>query len=74
MDFDPEKKRHKDTDARWTKKRGGGTYIVYKNHAKVCVKTMLIFGYDTTSAYVHDSRRASERIDSNDREGRGGIS
>ena len=43
----PHKKCHKDIDARWTKK-GGGTFYGYKNHAKVCRKTKLIMGYDTT--------------------------
>ena len=43
MDFDPEKKRHKDTDARWTKKRGG-TFFGYKNHAKVCVALTIFLG------------------------------
>ncbi len=64
----PNKKRHKDTDARWTKKRDE-TFYGYKNHAKVCVKTKLITGYDTTDASVHDSRRASELVDENDAEG-----
>ena len=67
----PNKKRHKDTDARWTKKRDE-TFYGYKNHAKVCVKTKLITGYDTTDASVHDSREASELVDDNDAEGRYG--
>lgn len=64
----PNKKCHKDTDARWTKKRDE-TFYGYKNHAKVCVKTKLITGYDTTDASVHDSRQASELVDDNDAEG-----
>ena len=64
----PNKKRHKDTDARWTKKRDE-TFYGYKNHAKVCVKTKLITGYDTTDASVHDSWRASELVDEIDAEG-----
>ena len=52
-------------DARWTKK-GGETFYGYKNHAKVCRKTKLIMGYDTTSASVHDSKRGAELVDSND--------
>ena len=51
----PHKKCHKDIDARWTKK-GGEAFCDYKNHAKVCRKTKLIMGYDTTSASVHDSK------------------
>lgn len=61
----PNKKSHKDVDARWTKKRNE-TFFGYKNHAKVCVKTKLITGYDTTDASVHDSKRASELVDDND--------
>lgn len=61
----PHKKRHKDIDARWTKK-GGDTFYGYKNHAKVCRKTKLIMGYDTTSASVHDSKCGAELIDNND--------
>lgn len=58
----------KDIDARWTKKRDE-TFFGYKNHAKVCVKTKLITGNDTTDASVHDSKRVSELIDTNDKEG-----
>lgn len=64
----PHKKSHKDVDARWTKKREE-TFFGYKNHAKVCAKTKLITGYDTTDASVHDSKRASELIGPNDKEG-----
>lgn len=62
------KKCHKDIDARWTKKRGE-TFYGYKDHAKVCRKTKLIVGYDTTSASVHDSHRGAELIDNNDVKG-----
>lgn len=61
----PHKKSHKDIDARWTKK-GGETFYGYKNHAKVCSKTKLITGYDTTSASDHDSKRGAELVDDND--------
>lgn len=64
----PHKKCHKDIDARWTKKRNE-TFFGYKNHTKVCAKTKLITGYDTTSASVHDSKRASELIDDKDKKG-----
>lgn len=63
----PHKKSHKDTDARWTKKRNE-TFYGYKNHAKVCKKTKLIRGYDTTPASVHDSQRSASLIDDNDKE------
>ena len=64
----PHKKCHKDIDARRTKKRGD-TFYGYKNHAKVCRKTKLITGYDTTSASVHDSKRGAELVGGNDAEG-----
>ena len=60
------KRSHKDTVERWTKKRGE-TFFGYKNHAKVCRKTKLIRGYDTTPANVHDSRRCASLIDEDDR-------
>lgn len=64
----PHKKCHKDIDARWTKK-GGETFYGYKDHAKVCRKTKLIMGYDTTPASVHYSQRGAELIDNNDVKG-----
>lgn len=48
------KKSHKDTDARWTKKRGENHYG-YKGHAKVDKKTKLIESHHVTDASVHDS-------------------
>ena len=48
------KKRHKDVDARWTKKRDEVHYG-YKNHAKVDRKTKMIDKYHTTPASVHDT-------------------
>ena len=60
------KRRHKDTDARWTKKRGE-SFFGYKNHAKVCRKTKLIHGYATTPASVHDSQRCASLIDESDK-------
>lgn len=64
----PHKKCHKDTDARWTKKRGE-THYGYKNHAKVCRKTKLTRGYDTTDASVHDSKVSDSLIDDKDSKG-----
>ncbi len=57
----PNKKRHKDVDARWTKKRDEN-YYGYKNHAKVCKKAKLIRSYDTMPASVHDSGRSASLI------------
>lgn len=51
----PNKKRHKDIDARWTKKNNEKFYG-YKNHAKVDNKSKFIDTYCVTSASVHDSQ------------------
>jgi IS5 family transposase len=50
-----QKKRQKDTDARWTKKNGQN-YYGYKNHIDIDVKHKLIRSYEVTSASVHDSQ------------------
>lgn len=51
----PNVKRQKDTDARWTKKNGESHYG-YKNHISVDNQHKLIRGYEVTSAEVHDSQ------------------
>jgi len=51
----PNKKRHKDVDARWTKKNNE-TFYGYKNHAKVDNKSKFIDKYKVTDASVHDSQ------------------
>ena len=51
----PNKKKHKDIDARWTKKNGE-TFYGYKNHAKVDTKSKFINTYAVTDASVHDSQ------------------
>lgn len=48
------KKRHKDIDARWTKKRDE-THYGYKEHTKADSKTKIIEKYHTTPASVHDA-------------------
>ena len=48
------KRRQKDTDARWTKK-SGKSFFGYKNHVNVDVKSKLIRDYEVTDASVHDS-------------------
>ena len=57
---DDEKTKHKvcqkDTDARWTKKRGE-TYFGYKNHVQADVDSMIITDYSVIDAAVHDSKR-----------------
>ena len=59
------KKSHKDTDARWTKKRDEVHYG-YKNHAKVDEKTKLIEKYHTTDASVHDTGGIAPLLDKSD--------
>jgi len=56
------KRRQKDTDARWTKKRGS-SYFGYKNHISVDVKHKLIRKYEVTEASVHDSQIFEEILD-----------
>jgi IS5 family transposase len=54
-DWSDQKKRQKDTDARWTRKNGQNHYG-YKNHIDIDVKHKLIRGYEVTPASVHDSQ------------------
>lgn len=51
----PNKKRHKDIDAKWTKKNNE-TFYGYKNHAKVDAKSKFIDKYKVPDASVHDSQ------------------
>ena len=51
----PNKKSHKDIDARWTKKNGD-TFYGYKNHIKVDAKSKIIGTYYASDASVHDSK------------------
>lgn len=62
----PNKKSHKDIDARWTKK-GGEKFFGYKNHAKVDSKSKLIDGYEVTDASVHDSQVLDTLLGESDR-------
>lgn len=48
------KLRQKDTDAQWVT-HNGVDYFGYKDHIKADEKTLLITGYQVTSANVHDS-------------------
>jgi IS5 family transposase len=57
-----QKKRQKDTDARWTKKNGQNHYG-YKNHINVDVKHKLIRDYEVTAASVHDSQVFEDLLD-----------
>lgn len=62
----PNKKRHKDTDARWTKKNNE-TFFGYKNHAKVDTKSKFIDNYTVTDASVHDSQPLEDLLTENDK-------
>lgn len=61
-DWQENKKRQKDTDARWTKKNGK-SFFGYKNHISVDVKHKLIRRFKVTSAEVHDSNVLDELLD-----------
>lgn len=54
-DNQPNKKRQKDVNARWTKKNNA-TFYGYKNHIKSDTKTKLIEEFEVTDASVHDSQ------------------
>lgn len=58
----PNKKKHKDIDARWTKKNGE-TFYGYKNHAKVDTKSKFINKYLVTDASVHDSQALDDLLE-----------
>ena len=64
-DDEKNKKHHKDTDARWTKKNGERHYG-YKNHAKIDARSKLIKKGVTTDASVHDSKPTKELVDKTD--------
>jgi len=61
----PNKKRHKDIDARWTKKNNE-TFYGYKNHAKVDTKSKFIDNYEVTDASVHDSQTLDDLLTEED--------
>ncbi len=61
-DWSKNKKRQKDTDARWTKKNGK-TFYGYKNHVSVDVKHKFVRSYNVTDASVHDSNVFEELLD-----------
>jgi IS5 family transposase len=56
------KKRQKDTDACWTRKRGQNHYG-YKNHIDIDVEHKLIRDYEVTPASVHDSNVFEQLLD-----------
>lgn len=66
---DDKKSKHKlaqkDTDARWTKKRGE-THFGYKDHVKVDCDSKIITDFAVTHAAVHDSQELGGLIDERD--------
>ena len=63
-DWSENKKRQKDTEARWIKKNGVNQFG-YKNHINIDVKHKLIRDYDVTPASVHDSNVFEQLLDQN---------
>lgn len=61
-DWQPNKRRQKDIDARWTKKNGQ-TYYGYKNHISIDVKHKFVRTYEVTAASVHDSQVFEDLLD-----------
>lgn len=61
-DDEPNMKRQKDEDVRWTKKHGK-SYYGYKNHINVDKEHKLIRRYAVTDASVHDSQVFDEVLD-----------
>lgn len=61
-DSQPNKKRQKDVDARWTKKRNV-SYYGYKNHVSVDAKHKFIRRFKVTCASVHDSQVIKPLLD-----------
>lgn len=66
QDWTENKIKHKDLDAKWTKKRNEVHYG-YKNHIKVDKDSKLIIGYTTTPANVHDSVEISKLVTEEDK-------
>lgn len=62
----PKKKKHKDIDARWTKKNGE-KYYGYKKHVKVDSKGKFINTFLITDASVHDSQALNNLLDKSDK-------
>src|SRR5215213_9064278 len=58
----PNKKAHKDVDARWTKKHGK-SYFGYKNPVNIDRKHKLMRRYTVTDAAVHDSQQLEAILD-----------
>jgi IS5 family transposase len=66
LEWEENKRSHKDTEARWVKKNGE-SFFGYKDHIKTDSGTNLITGYRVTSANVHDSVPFGELVGEADR-------
>lgn len=64
---EPNKKKHKDIDAKWTQKNGE-TFYGYKDHIKVDKKSKFIKAFVVTDASVHDSQPLDMLLDMSDSE------
>ena len=64
-DWNENKRRQKDTDARWTKKNNE-VHFGYKDHVKVDADSKIITEYAVTSANVHDSQKFTDFLDDTD--------
>ena len=62
VNWDKNKTRQKDVDAKWTRKRNQN-FFGYKNHVKADTKTKLITGYKVTSANVADNVVVDDLLD-----------
>jgi IS5 family transposase len=65
-DETPNKKRQKDTDARWGKKHNQSHYG-YKNHSKTDKRHKFMECYATSDASVHDSQALEALLEPSDR-------
>lgn len=61
-DWQENKLRQKDVDAKWTKKNNTD-YFGYKNHIKADSKTKIITGYKVTTANISDKHMVKELLD-----------
>ena len=61
-DWNDNKRRQKDTQARWVKKNGKN-YFGYKNHIEIDAKHKFVRKYDVTDAAVHDSNVFGNLLD-----------
>ena len=61
-DWSEKKRRHKDVEARWTRKHGV-THYGYKNHISMDREFALVRGWEVTDGACHDSRVFEQVLD-----------